>query len=291
MGFLHKTTSGWKSFWRKHRFTMSDVTDGSEEWRVHVSPASLCAAALAFVLTFFIVVLTLVAYTPVLEFLPGYRTEATRSRENLIRNIIRLDSMERMMNDMMTYNEHLALILDGRTPVERTVANADSSRTGKILVMPAPEDSLLRAEMEGHGPYALGQAASSRRAVREALELVAPVEGIVAEHFDIREGRFGVRIAAAADARIAAIDNGTVVMSLWAPETGYAVGIQHAGNLISIYTHMQESLVRAGQTVRGGEQIGANGEATASDDGTPHLFEFQLWNNGKPVDPEGYIVF
>ena len=70
----------------------------------------------AFVLLLFILTLSLVAYSPVLEFLPGYRTEADRSRESLLQNIIRLDSMERMMNDMMTYNRNIALIMEGLHP-------------------------------------------------------------------------------------------------------------------------------------------------------------------------------
>ena len=34
--------------------------------------------------------------------------------------------------------------------------------------------------------------------------------------------------------------------------------------------------------------VGYNAEA---EEGEVLLFEFELWNNGKPVDPEGYIVF
>ena len=229
------------------------------------------------------------AYSPVLEFLPGYRTEADRSRESLLQNIIRLDSMERMMNDMMTYNRNIALIMEGRTPVARTLAASDSSRISKVLVMPSPEDSLLRAQMEGDGEYAIApRSEGSRRKIREAIELATPVEGIITGRFDIKQGNFGVKIAAAAGDRIAAIDNGTVVQSLWAPEAGYTVVLQHAGNLISIYKNLSQSLVSVGQTIRSGELIGYNAEA---ENGEVKLFEFELWNNGKPVDPEGYIVF
>ena len=48
------------------------------------------------------------------------------------------------------------------------------------------------------------------------------------------------------------------------------------------------SLVTKGQTIRAGEMVGYNAEA---EEGEVRLFEFELWNNGKPVDPEGYIVF
>ena len=289
MKFLKNIRAWQRNFFRKRRFNMLNATDNSEEWHMHLSPASIFAAFVSFALLLFILILTLVAYSPVLEFLPGYRTEADRSRESLVQNIIRLDSMERMMNDMLTYNQNIALIMEGKTPVARVLANSDSTRATKVLVMPSPEDSVLRAQMEGDGEYAVtGRSGGSRRSVREAIELATPVEGIITDRFDIRNGNFGIRIAAAASDRIAAVDNGTVVLSLWTPETGYMVELQHAGNLLSVYKGLSQSLVTKGQTIRAGELISYNAEA---EQGEVRLFEFELWNNGKPVDPEGYIVF
>ena len=289
MKFLKNIRAWQRNFFRKRRFNMLNATDNSEEWHMHLSPASIFAAFVSFALLLFILILTLVAYSPVLEFLPGYRTEADRSRESLVQNIIRLDSMERMMNDMLTYNQNIALIMEGKTPVARVLANSDSTRATKVLVMPSPEDSVLRAQREGDGEYAVtGRSGGSRRSVREAIELATSVEGIITDRFDIRNGNFGIRIAAAASDRIAAVDNGTVVLSLWTPETGYMVELQHAGNLLSVYKGLSQSLVTKGQTIRAGELIGYNAEA---EQGEVRLFEFELWNNGKPVDPEGYIVF
>ncbi|HJC17595.1 murein hydrolase activator EnvC [uncultured Alistipes sp.] len=289
MDFLRKIRFWWRGFFRKRRFSMLNATDNSEEWHLHLSPASIIAGLVSFVLLLFILILSLVAYTPVLEFLPGYRTEADRSRENLVQNIIRLDSMERMMNQMMTYNQNIALIMEGKTPVMRTIASSDSSRLSKVLVMPSHEDSLLRAQMEGDGPYSLSAARNeSRRALRESMELLAPVEGILTEKFDVADGRLGVGIVATADAPVSAIERGTVIQSLWSPESGYTIIIQHANNLLSVYRNLSQSLVTTGQAVRGGEQIGYNAEPV---NGEVRLFGFELWNNGKPVNPESYIVF
>lgn len=285
---ITKLQEWWRSLFRKRRFNMLNATDNTEEWHIHLSPASIFAAFVSFALLLFILILSLVAYTPALEFLPGYRTEADRSRENLVHNIIRLDSMERMMNDMMTYNENIALIMEGRTPVARSLSTSDTTRASKMLVMPSHEDSLLRAQMEGEGQYTLAERKGTSRQVREAIELVTPVEGIITDRFDIKQGRLGVRIAAAANDRITAIDNGTVIQSLWTPETGYVVVLQHGANLLSIYKNLSQSLVTKGQTIHGGELIGYNAGA---ENGESKLFEFELWNNGKPVDPEGYIVF
>lgn len=283
-------TKRFATLFRKHRFSMINVADGSEAWHMHSSPAGLLAALTAFTLLLFILILMLVAYTPVLEFLPGYRTQANRTRDNVMQNLIRLDSMERMMNDMLTYNTNIALIMEGKTPVIRTVEGADSTHRDKTLVMPSHEDSLLRAQMENPGEYNIGQSGTTRRAVRESLEMSAPVEGIVTDRFDIKEGRYGISIAAATDAQVAAIDKGMVVMSLWAPDTGYMIGIQHEGNLLSLYKNISKSLVVKGQTVKRGEVIGYNAEAV-NDGHEVRLFELEMWDNGKPVDPEGYIVF
>ena len=202
MKFLKTIRAWWRGLFRKRRFNMLNATDNTEEWHMHLSPASILAGLVAFMLMLFILTLSLVAYSPILEFLPGYRTEADRSRESLVQNIIRLDSMERMMNDMLTYNENIALIMEGRTPVARVLASSDSSRISKVLVMPSHEDSLLRAQMEGDGEYAIAGQGGSRRKVREAIELATPVEGIITGKFDIRQGNFGVKIAATAADRI-----------------------------------------------------------------------------------------
>ena len=289
MNWIDNIKTRWHGFFRKRRFNMLNATDLSEEWHMHISPASIFAGMIAFLLLLFILTLSLVAYTPVLEFLPGYRTEADRSRESLIQNIIRLDSMERVMNDMMTYNENIALIMEGRTPVARVLTPSDSSRTSKVLVKPSHEDSLLRTQMEGRGPYSLaGKEGDARRKVRESIELAKPAEGIITSHFDLAGGCYGVKIAATAGDRVAAVDTGSVVQSIWTPETGYLIVIQHAGNLVSIYKNLSQSLVTTGQAVRAGEQIGYSADAQ---NGDSRIFELELWSNGKPVDPEGYIVF
>ena len=289
MNIFRSIARFWSNLFRKRRIAMMHASDHSEEWHTHLSPAGMVAASVSVLLLLFIIILTLVAYTPVLELLPGYRTEANRSHESLVQNIIRLDSMERVMNDMITYNRNITMIMAGKSPVARTVVHSDSTRTSRILVMPSVEDSLLRAQMEGEGPYALaGDGSSSRRAIREAIELVSPVEGLVTERFNIEEGRFGVRIATTSAARVTSIDDGTVIASQWTPESGHQLVVQHRKNLVAIYKNLSQPLVTTGQAVRSGEHIGDTAQSETTDNKT---FELELWSNGKAVDPEGYIVF
>ena len=64
--------------------------------------------------------------------------------------------------------------------------------------------------------------------------------------------------------------------------------IQHADNLLSVYRGLSQTLAQTGQSVKRGDLVGYNAEAAG---GEVRLFEFELWSNGKPVDPEGYILF
>ena len=87
-----------------------------------------------------------------------------------------------------------------------------------------------------------------------------------------------------------AIGEGTVILTTWSPDDGYLVEVQHMGGLISFYRNMAQSLVEVGQKLTAGQIVGYSAEAT--DEGnTPRLLQFEIWSDGKPVDPESYIVF
>ena len=278
-------------FFRKRRVSVMNANDRTEEWYVHISPAGAVAASVAVLLVVFVAVSILVSYTPLLEFIPGYRALANRSREGLIANIMRMDSMERQMRDMLTYNQNIALIMDGKMPVARTIVSGDSARIDKTLVMPSPGDSLLRAQMEGDGPYSLHNAAA-QRGVAMPMEMTAPVAGVVSSHFSLVDSRFGISIAAAPGAQIAAIADGTVILSAWTPETGYMVAVQHdKHNIVSIYKLLASTAVTAGERVAAGDPVGYNAESEPQTDETTCRIEFELWEDGKPADPESYIIF
>ena len=290
MEHKHAKESRAVRFFRKRRVSVMNANDRTEEWYVHISPAGAVAASVAVLLVVFVAVSILVSYTPLLEFIPGYRAIANRSREGLIANIMRMDSMERQMRDMLTYNQNIALIMDGKMPVARTIVTGDSVRIDKTLVMPSPGDSLLRAQMEGDGPYSLHQTAA--RGGEMPMELTAPVAGVVASQFSIVEGRFGIIIAAAPGAQISATADGTVILSSWSPENGYMVAVQHdRNNIVSIYKSLASTAVTAGQRVAAGDPVGYNAEGAAETEHTTSEIEFELWDEGKPADPENYIIF
>ena len=168
---------------------------------MHITPAGLLAGVVAFCLFLFLLVLVLVSYTPILDIFPGFRTAAEKTQDDLVQNIMRIDSLERRMNDMLTYNENIAMIMEGRTPVVRTpLSDGDTTKLDKTLVPPSQFDSLLRAQMEGDGEYSLARTLQQRAQGGNTLIFVAPAEGIITRHFSREDNYLGVGIQSSPNA-------------------------------------------------------------------------------------------
>lgn len=119
------------------------------------------------------------------------------------------------------------------------------------------------------------------------------MHGVVGARFDPKAGRYGVEVITAGGQQVVAVKDGTVIESLWSPDGGYIIHVQHSNNLVSVYRHNAIVHKQVGERVRGGEIIGATAEQ-APEDGPSDVrqpFGFELWYNGTAVDPQGYIVF
>lgn len=161
----------------KHRLSVRNQHTDREIWYMHISPLNLLAGLLALILILFILIASTVAYTPVLDLLPGY--PGKKSRTMLVENIMRLDSLEQELRNMQVYSENIALIMAGRNPVTRNDMQAADSLSAKkgATVAAIAEDSLLRAQMETPGsPYSLYDPDAARKNLRSAMELFAPVQ-------------------------------------------------------------------------------------------------------------------
>ncbi|HYK09727.1 MAG TPA: peptidoglycan DD-metalloendopeptidase family protein [Gemmatimonadales bacterium] len=97
----------------------------------------------------------------------------------------------------------------------------------------------------------------------------------------------GIDVAAPMGAEIEAPAAGTVTEVKWEDGYGNFVTIDHGYGLVTRYAHCSKILVVRGQRVKRGQKIalvGATGLATG-----PHL-HYEVWVNGKPVDPFHYVM-
>ena len=89
MKFLKTIRAWWRGLFRKRRFNMLNATDNTEEWHMHLSPASILAGLVAFMLMLFILTLSLVAYSLIMRSIESSRmmfcTRLSRERSASVR--------------------------------------------------------------------------------------------------------------------------------------------------------------------------------------------------------------
>ncbi len=281
-----------KSFWEKfrHKYRLSIYRDETFEEVLNLRLTRLNVMAILGlgIFLFLVLVISIIAYTPVRELIPGYPDEQTV--RNIYLNNFRLDSLEMEIAKRDAYFENIRRIISGDRPQDMR-RNSDSSRSAASRTYSkAREDSVLRAMVEPRDQF--GLSAIENRRIKPAFFNVLffpPVKGMVSNSFNSEFDHYGTDIVAATNEAVKATLPGTVTMAGWTLETGYVIQLQHADNIISVYKHNAELLKHIGDRVKAGEPvaiIGNSGELTTG----PHL-HFELWYNGAPVNPEDYISF
>jgi len=124
----------------------------------------------------------------------------------------------------------------------------------------------------------------------ESVEFFAPLEGIISADFEPQLQHFGVDIIAPTNTPVRSIRSGHIIIAEWNIETGHTIGVQHDNNILSFYKHNSVLLKEKGNFVKAGEVIAIIGNSGRLTNG-PHLhhLHFEMWHNGKPVNPNDYI--
>ncbi|MBB5804344.1 murein DD-endopeptidase MepM/ murein hydrolase activator NlpD [Saccharothrix ecbatanensis] len=178
---------------------------------------------------------------------------------------------------------------------QQEAAAAEQARVAAEQARVAAEQAAQQEAARVAAEQAAQQAAqqeTARVAAEQAARrpsVVKPAEGSFTSGYGARWGttHYGVDIANAIGTPILSVMDGVVVESGPASGFGLWVRVQHNDGTITIYGHVNETLVSQGQQVRAGQQIatmGNRGQSTG-----PHL-HFEVWINGsQKIDPVGWL--
>lgn len=231
----------------------------------------------------------IIAFTPLKEYIPGYADFDTR--KTLRELIIRTDSLEQSIKQKDNYILSIKKMMLGDDSVGiENINQIDQSKLKDINFAKSKDDSLLRDEIETESKYSItyGLTNQNKNSI-SSFFFFAPVKGLVTNNFNSVEKHYGIDIAANQNEIIKSTLDGTVIFADWTSETGYCIAIQHQYNLISIYKHNSAILKKQGTFVKAGEPIAIIGNTGRLTTGL-HL-HFELWYNGRPVNPLDYISF
>jgi murein DD-endopeptidase MepM/ murein hydrolase activator NlpD len=275
----------------KHKYRLIIYNEDSfqEVWHLRLSRLNVLAVFGSLAMFTIFMVTLFIAFTPLREFIPGYPD--SEMNKNIKLNALKVDSLEHEMAIRDKYFKNINNIISGNIPKNNETPNDTAIVYHNISFDKSSRDSVLRQKIEEEEQYnfSVFDEKKSSETSFSSLIFFAPVKGIVTNSFDAVEDHFGTDIVASGNEVVKATLDGTVIMASWTLETGYVIQIQHINNLVSVYKHNADLLKKVGDHVKAGEAIaiiGNSGELTTG----PHL-HFELWHEGKALNPEEYIVF
>ncbi|MBR4157259.1 MAG: M23 family metallopeptidase [Bacteroidales bacterium] len=240
-----------------------------------------------------VLVTYLIAFTPLREYIPGYTDVSLNRRVYEMER--RADSIELVFKQKDLYINNLKKIIMGddfeTDSVNSLLTKSSNTNFGNIIDKKSKEDSLFRIEYENATRNNLfkQEIIDDIPSDYKLVSFFSPMTGMVTNRFNREEKHFGIDIVSDNNSVVKATADGTVIYSDWTVENGYCIGIQHNGNLFSVYKHNAVLLKDDGDFVSAGDPIAIYGNSGSLSTG-PHL-HFELWYNGTPLNPEDYISF
>ncbi|MEG1563714.1 MAG: M23 family metallopeptidase [Bacteroides sp.] len=279
-----------KIFWNnvkfKYKLTIFNENTLEEVVGIHVSKLNGLSVLLSVLAFLFLVAASIIAFTPLRNYLPGYMNSEIRAQ--VVENALRVDSLQQLVDRQNLYVMNLQDIFDGKVRID-SVHSIDSLTNLRedSLMNRTEREAAFRRQYEETEKYNL--TSITEQPEMDGLLFYRPARGMITHHFNAVKKHYGTDIAADPKESVLSVLDGTVILSSYTAETGYVIGVQHSLNFVSLYKYCGSLLKDVGDKVQAGEAIALIGSA-GTQQTEPHL-HVELWHKARAVNPEKYIVF
>lgn len=276
----------WHNFKFKYKISILNESTLEEVVSLRVSKMNGLSVLLTVVIFLFVVIGSILIFTPLRNYLPGYMNSELRSQ--VVENALKVDSLVTAMNMQEAYVANIKSVFKGEIKVDTTM-NIDELTVIRedLLIKPTEREEKFRRQYEEAEKYNLTTINAQVEA--DGLLFYTPTRGIITSRYDVNIGHYAIDIAANPNESVLSVLDGIVILSTYTADTGYVIGVQHNQEFISFYKHCGALLKRQGEQVKAGEVIALVGSTGTLTTG-PHL-HLELWHKGKAVNPESFIVF
>lgn len=229
----------------------------------------------------------LIAFTSLREYIPGYSSTKLTSQANDL--VYKTDSLFLEVSGKEQFYESIKKVLKGE--IKAKSFNIDSTKSAIALdiknakLKPSKQELELRKEVDKIEKYSVQNGTD----FKTDYLFFPPVKGSITSRFNFKQKHYAVDIAVPKNTPVKAASTGVVIYSEWTPDVGYVLILKHKSGLTSVYKHNSKLTKSQGEHVAAGEVIAFAGSAGELSTGT-HL-HFELWDNGKALDPLKFIDF
>ena len=283
-----KKPAFFKKITTPYRMVIINEETFEERNQLKITQLSLGLSFVLLVAALVLITYSVIAYTPLKEFIPGY--DSTELRKQAVQNLFETDSLITLYNQNLQYLNAVRAVLNEEIefedPENSRINLEPNSQELPSYISSVPEDSLLRAFVSQQDKYSLDLNNSN---TTMGNLLLPPALGPISQKFLPEEKHFAVDIVLEENTPIKAIAEGRVIFAEWTAQTGYVMILEHTKGCLSVYKHNSALSKEQGDIVQGGEVIalaGNTGELT-----TGFHLHFELWIDGYPMDPTNFFNF
>lgn len=276
----------WQQYFRRYDVVFTQRGGHDVEHRVSTSRFIVSLYILALVIAVAAITAVLLFHSPLKTLMPGYVNPMMRKQ--IVESSLRIDSLNEAVMRHQQYVTNIQSILRGDLKVDsiNTLDSLTVLRSADLVERTEREtEFVLRYENEEK--YNL--TAPVQKNEMDKLHFSPPLRGMIVTPFAPSRLNFGVDVASTNEHNVNAVLDGTILMSGYTANNGYVVIIQHAGNLVTVYKHLDSILKRESTKIKAGEAVGTIGTKDKAQ-GDPFL-HFELWHKGTALDPAQYISF
>jgi len=271
----------------KYRLILLNDTTFGEKFSLRLSPTTLIIGVSAITIVMTTLVISLVAFTPLREYIPGYGD--VTERKQILKLNLKADSLEQILETRDEYMNSVLNVLNEKVETKSEKPKKDTTgKFAKVNTNPSESDLEFRNDYEKNKGSVSSVAKFKPSGLSEVV-FFTPVKGLVSGSFDLAEEHYGVDVVTKPDESIKSTLDGAVIFTGFSAEDGNVIHVQHNNNLISIYKHCSVLLKQTGERVKSGEAISVVGNSGEKSNG-PHL-HFELWYNGTPINPQDFVAF
>ena len=229
-----------------------------------------------------------------------YRNQLERENINLKEDNRQISSLYDKVEELVQYNNRLRAVLEvdqGFTPSDRKASQIlNKIRRNQNINLMVDRGGKTSAYQnmpvtKGNLDFFLTREKNKYHQFANNIPTYLPVEGYLTT--DFRKGdwflpnHLGIDIAASRGSAVHAAADGVVIFANWTEDLGNLIILYHFNGFLTFYGHNQILLRKENSIVKKGDKIallGNSGQSTA-----PHL-HFEVWKDGKPVNPKKYLL-
>jgi murein DD-endopeptidase MepM/ murein hydrolase activator NlpD len=211
--------------------------------------------------------------------LPGNYVQSDESTEK----------MEQLNDKVIFLAKELQLLKSANQRLKYAMALGDSTLIDSLKVNPDTLQKFYKTPKEGN---IFGSFVSFIQKLinqqDKTIFFILPVNGYISREFDPDRGHYGIDMVVKDGTPVYASAGGFVVFSGYTNNYGNIIILNHSDGYLSLYKHCSVILKKEREFVKQGELIAQSGNSGLATTG-PHL-HFEIWHNGKPVDPETLLI-